>query len=683
METPLSTAVGGRLVSVYLAVTTALTVFTFVVVTASARADEFLGLGILPGGTFSQALGISADGLVVVGLSTSTAGPNGEAFRWTSGTGMVGLGFLPGYTNSSALAASTDGSVVVGDVAGFGSNQAFIWTGGVMSGLGFLPGGTRSNAFGVNADGSVVVGSGDSPGGNRAFRWTGGVMNSLGVLPGGTYSEAYGVNADGSVVVGYGSSTAVPGGEAFRWTQSGGISGLGVMLGGTFSVAQAVNAAGSVVVGYGDSTVVPSGEAFRWTSGTGMIGLGVLPGGTFSQALAVNADGSVVVGNSTSTAVPSGDAFRWTQSSGMKSVKDLLVAGGVNMAGWTLSSAQGVSADGTVIVGVGGNPSNAGEAWLARFSPVFGAGIITPGVVAQSFSGQAAMGKTANAAIGGTLGTMNEYATQAKQTQGARKTPFSVFGYGAYDSDPVASGLLGMTVDLPREIVIGATIGANAIKTDMVFNGSAKLSGGSAGAFVARVPDAGLQWLIGIGGTAITGDVSRGYLNGNDPAYSKGNTSGRGVGATARLGWAFKDLVPKTQLTPFASYIIATTSFDGYIETGGPFPAQLAAFTSTAQTSRLGADARYTFAPGRWLWGTAAWAHRLDGGKSPDISGTLIGLFSMTAPGISSAKDWAELTGGVRLPVWNNGAVTASVTTSLVPHQPTTYVARLGVTQAF
>jgi hypothetical protein len=68
----------------------------------------------------------------------------------------------------------------------------------------------------------------------------------------------------------------------------------------------------------------------------------------------------------------------------------------------------------------------------------------------------------------------------------------------------------------------------------------------------------------------------------------------------------------------------------------------------------------------------------LDGGKTPDITGTVIGLFSMTAPGIASAKDWAELTAGVRLPVWNNGAVTALVT----PHQPTTYVSRVGITQA-
>jgi len=59
-----------------------------------------------------------------------------------------------------------------------------------------------------------------------------------------------------------------------------------------------------------------------------------------------------------------------------------------------------------------------------------------------------------------------------------------------------------------------------------------------------------------------------------------------------------------------ASYTIATTRFDAYRETDGPFSPQLAAFTSTAQTSRLGADGRYTFAPGTWLWARPRGAHR-------------------------------------------------------------------------
>jgi probable HAF family extracellular repeat protein len=656
--------------------------------TAPARAaefDQFLGLGALSGGTDSQAYGVSADGTTVVGSSDSASGV--DAFRWSGGT-MTNLGTLGG-SSSSANAVSANGAVVVGNayLAGNTVSHAFRYSGTTMTDLGTL-GGTFSSANGVSADGAVVVGYAQNAGGNNhAFRYSGATMTDLGTL-GGSVSQASGVSADGTTVVGNAYLTGDIANHAFRYSGAT-MTDLGT-LGGANSQANAVSADGKVVVGNAYLTGNTAYHAFRY-SGTTMTDLGTL-GTTNSNAHAVSANGEVVVGDSSNVGNPVA-AFRWRQDTGMKSMASLLTASNVNITGWTLTSATGISADGTVIVGYGQDPKGNTEAWLARCTTSCAPGtpgtvtpsfaLITPGIVAQSFAGQAAIGGTANAAIGDTLGTMNEYATQATQTQGVRNTRFSVFGYGTYDSDPVASGSLGMTVDLPRGVVIGATVGANAIRTDMVFNGSAKMSGGAAGAFIAHVPDAGLQWLAAIGGSTITGDVTRGYLNGNDPAYSKGSTGGRGGGAMARIGWAFNDLLPKTQLTPFASYTAATTSFDGYLETGGPFPASFAPFTSTAQTARLGTDARYTFAPGKWLWGTVAWAHRVDGGKAPDIAGTVIGLFSMAAPGISSTRDWAELTGGIRLPVWSNGSVTASVTTSLVPNQRATFVSRLGIAQAF
>lgn len=653
---------------------TALAVFAAPV---AARADDFQGLGFLPAATTSQSFAVSADGSVAVGSSFSGVGYNNQAFRWTSG-GMVGLGFLPGGINSFAFAVNANGSVVVGTSSNAGVDEAFRWTSGGMVGLGFLPGGTYSGARGVSADGSVVVGTGDSTsvGGGEAFRWTsGGGMVGLGLLPGGTYSDAFGVSADGAVVVGRGDSTKAAGNdEAFRWT-SGGMVGLGFLPGGTYSLAYAVSADGSVVVGVSNSANF-SNEAFRWTS-AGMVGLGTLPGGHGSQANAVNADGSVVVGASDSPSGP--QAFRWTTSTGMKSVQGLLVASGVNTTGWKLETATGVSADGTVIVGTGTDPSSHQEAWLMRCTT--SCAMLTPGVAAQSFSGQSAMGQTGNAALGNTLGTFTEYATQGGNAPG--NTPFSAFGYGGYDSDPAASGTLGMTMKLPDKMVAGVALSANYVKTNMVYDGSSKMSGGSAGLFLARMPDAGLQWLVGSTGLTLKGDITRGYLNGNSPASSTGNTTANGYGATARIGWTFDNVWRATQVTPFASYTYSSIHFNGYTESGGPFPAQMDGFTSKAQTSRLGADARYTLAPGKWLWGTLAWAHRLDGGKGADISGTIIGLFGVSAPGASVATNWAEVTGGIRLPVWKNGAVTASLTASVPSNVPTTYAARLGVSQTF
>ena len=329
-----------------------------------AQAASFQGLGDLPGGIFhSLAYGVSANGSVVVGRGNSANGF--EASRWTQATGMVGLG------GGVAYGVSADGSVVVGQSGG-GGFQAFRWTQGTgMVGLGDFAGGPfSSEALAVSADGSVVVGYGWNANGPEAFRWTQATgMVGLGDLPGGLFSSlAFEVSADGSVVVGGGISTN--GSEAFRWTQAIGMVGLGDLAGGTFSSeALAVSADGSVVVGFGNSA--NGGEAFRWTQGTGMVGLGDLPGGIFySYATGVSADGSVVVGYSATDSFTGAEAFIWNSTQGMRSLKQVLTNDyGLNLAGWTLNDARGISADGLTVVGYGTNPSGVSEGWLARLNP--------------------------------------------------------------------------------------------------------------------------------------------------------------------------------------------------------------------------------------------------------------------------------------------------------------------------
>ncbi|MGD9648025.1 MAG: hypothetical protein AB7U73_20095 [Pirellulales bacterium] len=343
---------------------------------ASAATFSFTPLGDLPGGTFlSQAGGVSADGSVAVGVSSwSLSGSGLQAFRWTSGGGMVGLGDLPGGVFSSTAAdVSDDGDVVVGRGNSFQSfsegavNEAFRWTaGGGMVGLGDLSGGSfSSSALGVSPDGTVVVGQGTSASGIEAFRWTaGGGMVGLGDLSGGAFeSTASAASADGSVVVGRGTSAS--GIEAFRWTTASGMVGLGDLPGGIFgSSAFDVSPDGSVVVGQSNSAL--GNEAFRWTAGAGMVGLGIFPGGVINSSVAhaVSADGAIIVGSSTS---PSGSqAFLWTEIDGLQNLRDLLIAGGATgLTGWTLSTATDISPDGRTIVGTGTNPLGRTEAWIA------------------------------------------------------------------------------------------------------------------------------------------------------------------------------------------------------------------------------------------------------------------------------------------------------------------------------
>jgi probable HAF family extracellular repeat protein len=337
---------------------------TYFVLVSGGLAASLIPIGNLSTSGSGFGYDVSDNGGVVVGISHL------EAFRWTAAGGIKGLGYLPGrsFGSSAAKGVSGDGKVVVGYSpsanSGTTNTEAFRWTsGGGMVGMGDLPGGDFiSEANAASADGSVIVGRSSSANGNsEAFRWTsGGGMVGLGNFPGDYFqSNATGVSANGNVVVGLG-RRGVYTREAFRWTPASGLVGLGDLPGGeVYSVAEDVSADGNVVVGNSSSAKSGTGrEAFRWTAGGGMVGLGDLPGGNFSsRATGVSGDGSVVVGYGDTAAGT--EAFVWTQADGMRRLIDVLVANGATgLGGWILTEAQAVSADGQWVVGSGKPPGS-------------------------------------------------------------------------------------------------------------------------------------------------------------------------------------------------------------------------------------------------------------------------------------------------------------------------------------
>lgn len=196
------------------------------------QTGDVVHLGDLVGGVFSsEANAVSADGSVVVGNGTTSAGD--EAFRWTNEGGLEGLGYLPSVPfreRSVARSVSADGSTVVGFSSRAHGYEAFRWTREEgMVGLGFLaadPGYFESTAQGVSSDGSIIVGEGISESKGRTaaiwdpvhgMRELDELLKSLGLaaqLDGWRLWTATGVSADGRVIVGYGTN---PDGEVQGW----------------------------------------------------------------------------------------------------------------------------------------------------------------------------------------------------------------------------------------------------------------------------------------------------------------------------------------------------------------------------------------------------------------------------------------------------------------------------------
>lgn len=262
-------------------------------------------------------------------------------------TGVGALG--PGATGSIINAVTPDGTVAVGftNSSAPGGGEAFQWTSdNGITGLG-VGTGSQSVAYGVSNNGTVIAGDSISDSGSQSFQWTQpNNFTVIGDIPGGgNTSVARAVSADGTTIVGQGSSTS--GLEAYRWTQANGFEPLGFLPGGEgFSLALDVSTDGQVIVGESDSidaNCFACPEAFRWTPDGGMQPLGDLPGGEFrSSAQGMSPDGTYIVGQGLSD---NGlEAFIWTEQSGMTGLGDL-------DGGAFESRAFAVSADGSTIVG--------------------------------------------------------------------------------------------------------------------------------------------------------------------------------------------------------------------------------------------------------------------------------------------------------------------------------------------
>lgn len=195
-------------------------------------------IGTLHGGAYSYALGVSANGEVIAGVSSTSSGGI-RAFVWTAAQGMSELPILPEGISSVANAVSPDATVIVGAIQRmlpFGDKVAVRWI-------------SPSN-------------------------WTPQPLNPSGSLSRLIeYSEAKDVSAGGAVIVGTMSRRLSENSTeakrcAFRWTAESGIQDLNDLYsslltpGSYLAVAEAISPDGRFITGAGVHCRAPN--LCRW-----------------------------------------------------------------------------------------------------------------------------------------------------------------------------------------------------------------------------------------------------------------------------------------------------------------------------------------------------------------------------------------------------------------------------------
>jgi len=332
------------------------------VVPCYAQHATFQSLGDLPGGIFSSSVkGVSDNGKVIIGYGMTSLGE--EAFRWTERTGMVGLGNLPDniFKKSWANSVSPDGNVIVGygDPVGQGWNtyKGFVWTlSEGMREIGTLDTSNRSMALCVSGNGTVIAGDG----GPAAFRWTKkSETKRMGVLPGRTHSRIIDMSADGKVMIGQSYSLPAWNDEdGFIMADDVTMQSMSSLTGGKYCMVLAVSPDGYVVAG---TTYASSYPAFFWTKEKGMVTIGHLPERNTTHPGDMTPYGKVIVGGSFS-GPDQGDAFIWDSIHGMRNLQNMLEKEyGLNLVGWKLQNASGITPDGNIIVGDAINPQGQKE----------------------------------------------------------------------------------------------------------------------------------------------------------------------------------------------------------------------------------------------------------------------------------------------------------------------------------
>jgi uncharacterized membrane protein len=317
--------------------------------------------------------GLSANGAVAVGQSSVSIPwvPNAQPGYWNGASGILeDLVPTSPISYGIAYAASADGRFIVGRCMAGGGNRAVLWDGGIPHELPRLPGipfdGTTARS--VSANGSVAVGTSFMDGTRYdAIRWQDRVPTRLPGVAGYSYHDATGVSADGSTVVGHSfvdTFNPMYGGSAWIWSGST-TTLLELPVEATGVWTDGISADGSTVYGQINVGSPQGSERFKataWRNGSPHV-LDQPVGARNTWAMSSTPDGATIIGE-VETGVFQGFACTWEEGSGIGNLNLIAASLGLDLNGWTMRRATGISADGTVIVGQATKPGMPTASWI-------------------------------------------------------------------------------------------------------------------------------------------------------------------------------------------------------------------------------------------------------------------------------------------------------------------------------
>lgn len=138
--------------------------------------------------------------------------------------------------------------------------------------------------------------------------------------------------------------------RAGRW--DGTLTDLGRLGSNRFVFATDVSSDGSTHIGFNGR------RPWRWTQSGGMVGLGFPEGGNIGAARGVNRDGTIIVGAWDGPGLDIQRASIWTSTNGNRDLQAYLEEErGLDLQGWYLLEATGISDDGSTMVGSGSHPT--------------------------------------------------------------------------------------------------------------------------------------------------------------------------------------------------------------------------------------------------------------------------------------------------------------------------------------